>query len=95
MGQCQHDVPADVGKACPLGRRERRPGLFGSVGAAQRFELAVPGRLHPERDAVDARRPEAVQCFFGDRLRVGFQGDLRPGQGLGSVYEAGNILGCE
>ena len=95
MGQCQHDVPADVGKACPLGRRERRPGLFGRVGAAQRFELAVPGRLHPERDPVDACRPEAAQCFFGDRLRVGFQGDLRPGQGLGSVYEAGNILGCE
>ena len=95
MGQCQHDVPADVGKACPLSRRERRPGLFGRVGAAQRFELAVPGRLHPERDPVDARGPEAAQCFFGDRLRVGFQGDLRPGQGLGSVYEAGNILGCE
>ncbi len=64
-------------------------------GGGQRFELAVPGRLHPERDPVDARGPEAAQCFFGDGLGVGFQGDLRPGQGLGSVYEAGNILGCE
>ena len=95
VGQCQHDVPADVGKACPLGRRERRPGLFGGVGAAQRFELAVPGRLHPERDAVDARGPEAAQCFFGDRLRVGFQCDLRPGPGLGRFYKAGNIARCE
>ena len=95
MGQGQHDVAADVLKPCPAGRRKGRAGLPGRVGAAQRLELAVPGRLHPERDAVDARGPEAAQCFFGDRLRVGFQCDLRPGPGLGRFHKAGNIARCE
>ncbi|MFR8716552.1 MAG: hypothetical protein ACLVES_01745 [Faecalibacterium prausnitzii] len=36
---------------------------FGSVGAAQRLELAVPGRLDAEGDAVDARGPEARAVY--------------------------------
>ena len=79
MGQGQHDVAADVGKACPPCRRKSCPGLPGGVGAAQRFQLAVPGRLYPERDAVHPGFPETAQGLLGHSLRVGLQRDLRPG----------------
>ena len=79
MGQGQHNVAADVGKACPPCRRKSCPGLPGGVGAAQRFQLAVPGRLYPERDAVHPGFPETAQGLLGHGLRVGLQRDLRPG----------------
>ena len=79
MGQGQHDVAADVGKACPPCRRKSCPGLPGGVGAAQRFQLAVTGRLYPEGDAVHPSFPETAQGLLGHGLGVGLQRDLRPG----------------
>ena len=68
-----------------------RTGLLCGVGAAQRLELAVPGRLDAEGNAVDARLPECLERVFGHGLRVGFQRDLGPGQGLCGGDEPGGV----
>ena len=78
VGQCQHDVAADVRKACPPGGGKGSLRLLCRVRPAQCAQLGVPGRLHPERDAVHARLPEACKAFFRHRLRVCFQCDLGP-----------------
>ena len=91
MGQGQHDVAADVlepGTACG---GESGPRLLCRVGAAQRLELAVPGRLDAEGNAVDARLPECPERVFGHGLRVSFQRDLGPGQGLCGGDEPGGV----
>ena len=95
MGQCQHDVAADVLKPCPAGRRKGRAGLPGRVGAAQRAQLRVPGRLHPKGDAVDPCLPEAPQAFLGDGLRVGLQGHLSPGHRAGGTDEPPDLSRAE
>ena len=91
MGQGQHDIAADVLEPGPLCRPECGPRLFGGVGAAQRFELAVPRGLDPEGDAVDARFPEGAEGLLRDRLRVGLQGDLCAGQGRRGFHEPGRV----
>ena len=87
VGQCQHDVAADVRKACPPGGGKGNPRLLCRVRPAQCAQLGVPGRLHPEGDAVHSRLPEARKALFGHRLRVCFQRDLCPGQGPGRIDE--------
>ena len=87
MGQGQHDVAADVRKACPPGGGKGSPRLLCRVRPAQCAQLGVPGRLHPEGDAVHSRLPEARKALFGHRLRVCFQRDLCPGQGPGRIDE--------
>ena len=82
VGQCQHDVAADVRKACPPGGGKGNPRLLCRVRPAQCAQLGVPGRLHPEGDAVHPRRPEAPQALLGDGLGVCFQGDLCTGHRL-------------
>ena len=76
--QCQHDVAADVRKACPPGGGKGSPRLFCRMRPAQRAQLGIPGRLHPEGDTVHSRLPEACKTFFRHRLRVCFQCDLGP-----------------
>ena len=91
MGQGQHDVAADVLEPGPACGGESGPRLLCRVGAAQRLELTVPGRLDAEGDAVDARLPECPERVFGHGLRVGFQRDLGPGQGLCGGDEPGGV----
>ena len=69
-----------------------RPRLPGRVGAAQRFQLAVPCRLDAEGDAVDAGFPEGAERCLGDRFRVGFQRDLGTGKGRRCRNQPGGIL---
>ena len=76
--QCQHDVAADVRKPCALRGGKCSPRLLCRVRSAQCAQLGIPGRLHPERDAVHTRLPEACKAFFRHRLRVCFQCDLGP-----------------
>ena len=64
--QCQHDVAADVRKPCPPGGGKGSPRLLCRVRPAQCAQLGIPGRLHPERDAVHTR-----QCDLGPRHRPG------------------------
>ncbi len=45
----------------------------------------------PNGNAVDARLPECPERVFGHGLRVGFQRDLGPGQGLRGVDEPGGV----
>ena len=78
VGQCQHDVAADVRKPCAPGGGKSSPRLLCRVRSAQCAQLGIPGRLHPKRDAVHARLPEACKAFFRHRLRVCFQCDLGP-----------------
>ena len=92
MGQGQHDVAADVLEACPPRGCECRPRLPGRVGAAQRFQLAVPRGLDAEGDAVDAGFPEGAERCLGDRFRVGFQRDLGTGEGRRCRDQPGGIL---
>ena len=61
MGQGQHDVAADVLEPGPARGGESGPRLLCRVGTAQRFELAVPGRLDAEGNAVDACLPECPE----------------------------------
>ena len=95
MGQGQHDVPADVGEPGLLRRPESGPGLLCSVGTSQCFQLAVPGRLHPEGDPVDSGGPEAPERFLRDGLGVCLQRDLGPGQRVGGPDETGSIGGVQ
>ena len=92
MGQGQHDVAADVLEACPPRGCECRPRLPGCVGAAQRFQLAIPCGLDAEGDAVDAGFPEGAERCLGDRFRVGFQRDLGTGEGRRCRDQPGGIL---
>ena len=62
---------------------------------ARRLELAVPGRLDAEGDAVDACGAERPEGCLRHRLGVCFQRDLCPRQGLGGVDEAGSVCGGE
>ena len=55
---------------------------FAVWGRPSVLSWPVPGRLDAEGDAVDARLPECPERVFGHGLRVGFQRDLGPGQGL-------------
>ena len=85
--QCQHDVAADVRKPCALRGGKCSPRLLCRVRSAQCAQLGIPGRLHPERDAVHARLPEACKAFFRHRLRVCFQCDLGPRHRPGRIDE--------
>ena len=81
MGQGQHDVAADVLEPGPACGGKGRTGLLCCVGAAQRPELAVPGRLDAEGDAVDACGAERPEGRLRHCLGVRFQRDLCPRQG--------------
>ena len=91
MGQGQHDVAADVLEPGPACSGESGPRLLCRVGTAQRLELAVPGRLDAEGNAVDARLPECPEGILRYGLRVGFQRDLGPRQGLRGGDEPGGV----
>ena len=95
MGQGQHDVAADVLEPGPACGGKGRTGLLCGVGTAQRLELAVPGRLDAEGDAVDACGAKRPEGRLRHRLGVRFQRDLCPRQGLGGVDEAGSVVGGE
>ena len=82
MGQRQHDVAADILESGAPGGGKGCPRLLGAVGTAKGAQLGVPGRLHPEGDAVHPCRPDAPQALLGDGLRVCFQGDLCTGHRL-------------
>ena len=68
-----------------------------AAAKAARACFAVWGRpsvlswLDAEGNAVDARLPECPERVFGHGLRVGFQRDLGPGQGLRCVDEPGGV----
>ena len=59
VGQCQHDVAADILEPGAPGSGKGCPRLLGAVGTAKGAQLGVPGGLHPEGDAVHPRCPEA------------------------------------
>ena len=82
VGQRQHDVAADILKPGAPGGGKGCPRLLSAVGTAKGAQLGVPGRLHPEGDAVHPRRPEAPQALLGDGLGVCLQGDLCTGHRL-------------
>ena len=82
VGQCQHDVAADVLEPGAPGSGKGCPRLLGAVGTAKGAQLGVPGGLHPEGDAVHPCRPEAPQALLGDGLGVCLQGDLCTGHGV-------------
>ena len=82
VGQCQHDVAADILEPGAPGSGKGCPRLLGIVRAAKGAQLGVPGRLHPEGDAVHPCRPEAPQALLGDGLGVCLQGDLSTGHGV-------------
>ena len=82
VGQCQHDVAADILEPGAPGSGKGCPRLLGIVRAAKGAQLGVPGRLHPEGDAVHPCRPEAPQTLLGDGLGVCLQGDLCTGHRL-------------
>ena len=91
-GKRQHDVAADVLEPGLLCSGKGRPCLLCGVGTPQRAQLAVPGGLHPEGDAVHPRLPEASKACRGDGLGVRFQRDLSPGQRPGGVDQAFDLL---
>jgi len=47
------------------------------VAAAERFEIGVIERLHPERDTIDAGLFEPAKPLRFDAGRIGFERDLR------------------
>ena len=91
VGQGQHDVPADVVKAGLPGHLEGGGRLAGGVGPPEGAQLAVPGRLHPDGQAVDPGGPVALQPLQGDGLGVGLQGYLGPGAGRGGRDQPGGL----
>ena len=72
VGQSQHDVPAEVGKARLPGHLEGGCRLTGGVGPAEGAQLGIPGRLHPDGQAVDPGGAVAPQLLRGDGLGVRF-----------------------
>ena len=62
MGQRQHDVAADILESGAPGGGKGCPRLLGAVGTAKGAQLGVPGRLHPEGNAVHpcARKPRRL-----------------------------------
>ena len=93
--QGQHNIAANF----------RKPGLPrpgkglrsapGRMGAPQPPQLGVAGALHPKADACHACRTKTRQAFRGHHIRVGFQRDFRPRQGICRCDQAFQLLRCQ
>ena len=95
LGQRQHDIAANFCKPGTPRPGQRLRSALGGMGAPQPPQLRVAGTLHPKTDTRHTRCAEPRQTSPRYHVRVCFQRDFCPGQGIGRKDQAFDLFRCQ
>ena len=95
IGQCYHDVSADIRKARLPRHAQRLPALCGGVRTPQPPQAVVEGGLYAQRQPVCAGAQKAFQQGGGEGLGIRFHRHLGVGQRTGCLHHAFQLSGRE